>query len=92
MMNYTTVQKKALQWEISERAVRKLCIKGKINGAVLQDSHWMIPVNASRPEPEKAERKPAETLLPPSKLLLKHVLHFPMCFSDQRRFIRQTGK
>lgn len=49
-MKYLTVSQMAKKWNISERAVRKYCADGKIEGAFITGKTWNIPENAQKPE------------------------------------------
>lgn len=46
---YYTPEQIAKQWNVSSRLVRKLCVEGKIHGAVQNGKFWLIPENAQRP-------------------------------------------
>ena len=48
-MEYKNVAEIASLWNISERSVRKYCLDGRINGAILVGKTWMIPSNANKP-------------------------------------------
>lgn len=48
-MEYKNVAEIASLWNISERSVRKYCLEGRINGAILVGKTWMIPSNANKP-------------------------------------------
>lgn len=52
-MEYISVSKCAEQWGISDRAIRKYCSEGRIEGAVLIGKTWNIPVIAKKPERKK---------------------------------------
>jgi hypothetical protein len=45
-------------WSVSERRVRQLCAAGRVRGAVLigqlNRGTWIVPVNAPKPETERA--------------------------------------
>ena len=46
---YLTTKDIATSWGISERAVRKHCTNGRIEGAKLEHGIWLIPASAARP-------------------------------------------
>lgn len=48
-MEYKNVAEISSLWNISERSVRKYCLEGRINGAILVGKTWMIPSNANKP-------------------------------------------
>lgn len=48
-IQYYTPQQIAKQWNVSSRLVRKLCVEGKICGAVQKGKFWFIPETAQRP-------------------------------------------
>ena len=48
-MDYKTPAQIAEQWGISDRRVRILCEKGKIDGAIRQGRAWRIPADAQKP-------------------------------------------
>lgn len=48
-MEYKNVAEIASLWNISERSVRKYCLEGRINGAILVGKTWMIPSDANKP-------------------------------------------
>ena len=67
-MNYISIKEAALKWGISERMVYVYCDSGRVKGAYLDGSIWMVPENAEKPKRKKAE----PTNLPkPPKLLHK---------------------
>lgn len=48
-MEYTTIQKTADRWGISKARVHQLCQEGRIPGAVYENKHWRVPVDAKKP-------------------------------------------
>lgn len=48
-MEYTTIQKTADRWGISKARVHQLCQDGRIPGAVYENKHWRVPVDAKKP-------------------------------------------
>ena len=48
-MEYTTIQKTADRWGVSRAYVHMLCQNGRIPGAVFENKHWRIPVDAQKP-------------------------------------------
>lgn len=51
MQNYSSVEEKAVEWDLSSRHVQYLCRCGKIDGAVKHAGVWFIP--KSTPTPAK---------------------------------------
>lgn len=49
MANVISVKEAAMRWELAERTVRGLCIRGKIPGAVKNGRSWLIPAGAEKP-------------------------------------------
>lgn len=49
-MEYLTVKEIALEWGISERAVRKYCANGRIKNAKQENGIWLIPRGTDKPE------------------------------------------
>ena len=49
-MEYLNVQQISEKWGISERAVRKYCAAGRIEGATQKQGTWLIPSTANKPE------------------------------------------
>lgn len=45
----TTCREMARKWDLSERAVAKMCKNGRIPGAVKAGKSWQIPEDALRP-------------------------------------------
>lgn len=45
---YYTIKKVAEKWNLSERWIRSLCARGKIDGAVQFGRIWAIPQDAER--------------------------------------------
>lgn len=54
-MNYMTSSDAAKLWNVSQRRVQDYCKTGKIEGAQLLGSRWLIPKTANKPE-EKVGR------------------------------------
>ena len=52
-MEYTTIQKTADRWGISKARVHLLCQEGRIPGAVYENRHWRVPVDAEKPKAGK---------------------------------------
>lgn len=48
-MEYTTIQKTADRWGITRNYVWQLCQDGRIPGAVYENKHWRVPVDAKKP-------------------------------------------
>jgi len=47
--DYLTTAVVAEKWGISERAVRKYCVAGRVDGAYLEHGTWLIPAAAEKP-------------------------------------------
>lgn len=57
-MDYISIKETAEKWQVSERHVRRFCMDGRIQGAVLQDKTWLIPVDANKPSAKNQPKKP----------------------------------
>ena len=62
-MDYISVTEFAKRFGVAERTVRNYCAQGKIDGAVLVDKTWSVPVDARLPERRARRRKPMPLLL-----------------------------
>ena len=49
MIGYIKVDDAAARWDVSSRHVQRLCIEGRIEGAVKFGTTWAIPENAPKP-------------------------------------------
>ena len=49
MIGYIQAIEAAKKWDISMRQVQRLCIEGRIEGAVKFGNTWAIPENAPKP-------------------------------------------
>ena len=49
-MQYISVREASEKWDISGRMIRRYCVQGRIPGAVMEKSGWLIPSNAKKPE------------------------------------------
>ena len=49
-MIYYNVKETAELWKISPQMVRRLCLDGRVTGAVLTDKGWIIPDFAEKPD------------------------------------------
>lgn len=49
-MKYVAETVMSKQWGISEIEITKLCSEGKIPGAQLMGTYWIIPDDAKKPE------------------------------------------
>lgn len=47
---YYTIKEAAENWGLTERWVRNLCSRGKVEGAVQFGRAWAIPQDAERPQ------------------------------------------
>ena len=48
-MNYISAAQAAEKWNISRKRVTVLCKEGRIEGAQMAGSTWIIPENAEKP-------------------------------------------
>jgi Fic family protein len=62
-MGYKTVAEMAKLWGLTERAVRKYCSIGKIEGAKLENERYLIPENTMPPERKNARKFSDNNLL-----------------------------
>jgi hypothetical protein len=62
-MEYISVAETAEKWGITDRAVRKYCAAGKIQGAFLTGKTWNVPVSALPPERINAKKFSGNGLL-----------------------------
>jgi len=62
-MGYKTVAEMAKLWGLTERAVRKYCSIGKIDGAKLEDKRYLIPEDTLPPERKNARKFSENNLL-----------------------------
>ena len=58
MIGYIRAEEAAERWNVSLRHIQRLCIDGRIDGAVKFGNTWAIPENAERVEKQKPGRKP----------------------------------
>jgi excisionase family DNA binding protein len=64
MIGYIKPEEAAKRWDVSKRQVQRLCIEGRIDGAVKFGTTWAIPENAPKPTrtgKEKPGRKTKTT-------------------------------
>lgn len=52
-MQYISAKDAAMKFGISERRVQKLCETGRMEGAHMISSVWLIPENAEKPLDER---------------------------------------
>lgn len=62
-MVYISVKDAAQKWNLSERSVRKYCVEGRVSGAMLVGTTWMIPDNAEKPKRKTRSDAAPDTLL-----------------------------
>ena len=62
-MVYMSVKDAAQKWNLSERSVRKYCAEGRVSGAMLVGTTWMIPDNAEKPKRKTRSDAAPDTLL-----------------------------
>ena len=55
-VEYMSVKETAKRWKLTDRAVRKYCSEGKIDGTFMTGKTWNIPSNALPPERKNAKR------------------------------------
>lgn len=48
-MKYMNVYEAAQKWGVSDRSVRNYCANGRVEGAVQENSSWLIPETAKKP-------------------------------------------
>ena len=61
MIGYMQANEIAKRWDMSMRQVQRLCVEGRVKGAVKFGNTWAIPENAEKPTrtgKEKPGRKP----------------------------------
>jgi DNA adenine methylase len=56
-MEYLTTAECAKKWNISQRRVAIYCKEGRIAGAVLKGSIWLIPWDTQKPQDPRKVRK-----------------------------------
>ena len=44
-----TCKEKALEWDVTPRAVNVMCKNGRIEGAIKEKGSWLIPDDAEKP-------------------------------------------
>ena len=57
MINYITVKKASIKWNIAERSVRNYCAQNRVRGAILLHGEWLIPEDSEKPERVNLNRK-----------------------------------
>lgn len=56
-MDLLTTKELAEKWRISTRRITTLCNEGRIDGAVLKGTMWLIPEDAVKPKEKRRGRK-----------------------------------
>ncbi len=56
-MEYLTAAETGKIWGMSSRRVRILCNEGRVNGAIVKGSIWLIPEGSSKPNQNTRGRK-----------------------------------
>ena len=56
-MNFLTTAEQAKIWNVSQRRVAIYCKEGRIKGAILKGSMWLIPEGTEKPEDPRRVRK-----------------------------------
>jgi hypothetical protein len=59
-MEYLTTAECAKKWNISQRRVAIYCKEGRIVGAVLKGTIWLIPGDTQKPQDPRKVRKMAQ--------------------------------
>jgi hypothetical protein len=49
MIGYVKAEEIAMRWDVSIRQVQRLCVSGRIDGAIKFGTTWAIPENALKP-------------------------------------------
>ena len=49
MINYISVKKASIKWNIAERSVRNYCAQNRVRGAILLRGEWLIPEDSEKP-------------------------------------------
>ena len=49
MINYISVKKASIKWNIAERSVRNYCAQNRVRGAILLHGEWLIPEDSEKP-------------------------------------------
>ena len=60
-MNVMTSAEAAKLWNVSQRRVQDYCKNGKIKGAELVGSRWLLPKNAKKPDEKIGMRRQLRT-------------------------------
>ena len=79
-MPYLTTKEFAEKWNISQAQVRKYCIQGRIENAILKDGSWWIP--SDTPKPSRKEPDPTPIPEYAQKLLKERKRRGPHPFYD----------
>ena len=61
MLKYISVKEASEKWKISDRRVRALCDKGRIEGAIKIGRNWSIPSDAVKPTDAREGKKKSYT-------------------------------
>ena len=69
-MKYLSVKQTAEKWKVSPTMVRRYCLKGRIKGAVQEDSGWKIPEKAKKPKGANEPLMKELEILPVAKKLI----------------------
>ncbi len=51
--NYTTVKDIAKKWDVTPRVVQKMCLDGRIEGAIKFGRSWAIPEETNKPKDQR---------------------------------------
>lgn len=66
IMEYITTKEASQKWNISTSRITLLANQGRIPGAYRLGKSWLIPANATKPEPQKASRPGSAKVEPKS--------------------------
>jgi excisionase family DNA binding protein len=67
-LNWITPQQAAKKWNVTDRRIQDLCLRGRIEGAVRLGRGWLIPKNTQKPDDGRKRngRAPAKDNPPPN--------------------------
>ena len=60
-MDYLKIAEVAEKWGVTPRRIQKLCLDGKIDGAVRFGRAWMIPKDAKKPSDGRTKESRTDT-------------------------------
>ena len=62
MMGYIKTEVAAEKWNVSPRQVQRMCVEGRINGAIKFGNTWAIPEHAPKPT-RTGKQKPGRKIM-----------------------------